>query len=666
MSKRMRQIFSLTRGSLLLLIGLAYVVRLIMMPITGQYDVLFMPWMTQYLTLSSPNIYENLYQEFGDIVLREPAVWAPYPYGYYIVTSFWTSIIRLLSEDGLSNWHWAWGVAYPARQVFYFKLLYLLFDCLILYTLYTKVGRIAGILWAWSPVAIYTPFMMGQNDVYATACTVVAIWAMVRYSSQALSAAPQHTTAKWARTSSVMLGIGAAFKIYPLLLLIPLLLAVTLSWKQRILCAIIGTGTFLSVVVPFLSTSTFVDGVLFNPEGSQLFRRVEVLGIDLPMFMLSYCALILALLIFQKPRSYGASPWFVALMVLALLFLWVPTPLYWLIWITPIVAAAVYFKREMWPVWGLVQSGFILSLTGLHKELGVALPIHLSEYFNMPNLSTALTLVYPSAARIYDAIQPVFGSMLTASMILMLVIASRKIWAKSADGDKEKYTPLNDRTKSYVALSLGPTVAMFVLLGINLYAGRHLVTKNSWLDWQPYQISASKPLIQEISANDQEIHGVRIKLDSVSSPSEINLCIFGDGLVQEELIQCTTSTTNRLVEDNQLYLRFTEPFVAEQDANLGIRVEANSLNRTDTSSGIVAVLVSLDQNSGKILLESGVTQGTANVSTLSGFRFIEVVDKWLISNVFGDKQLPIAISSVLIGVLGFIFILVTRPSSQPN
>jgi hypothetical protein len=168
------------RSPLFWLILSGYILRIGLMPTTGQHDVMFMPWTTHFINLGNFNIYAYLYEKFGDVVMNRPAVWAPYPYGFYAFTATWLEALQKLGAMSLVTWNSIWEVAHPARQVFLLKLAYLPFDLTIAYVLFRSCGLTGLALWSLSPAAIYTPFMMGQNDIYATAFAVAGVYAATK------------------------------------------------------------------------------------------------------------------------------------------------------------------------------------------------------------------------------------------------------------------------------------------------------------------------------------------------------------------------------------------------------------------------------------------------------------------------------------------------------
>jgi hypothetical protein len=141
-----------------------------------------------------------------------------------------------------------------------------------------------------------------------------------------------------------------------------------------------------------LTTPTFIDGVLLNPEGAQIFREIHLFGVTVSPFLLSY-SILLGYLIITPVTHTPKMVWHTAFIIIALLFLWTPGMFYWLIWITPFLIGAIYRSQKLVFVWFLLQLTFAITIVNQHRELGIALPIHLAHIFNMPNLLTAIASV---------------------------------------------------------------------------------------------------------------------------------------------------------------------------------------------------------------------------------------------------------------------------------
>ena len=105
-----------------------YLLRIALMPLSGQNDVMFMPWMSRYVAQGHFNLYAFLYEKYGEIVMHRPGVWAAYPYGFYGLTAAWLWLLDKLGLVDLAGWEGVWQVVHSARMVFLFKLAYLPFD----------------------------------------------------------------------------------------------------------------------------------------------------------------------------------------------------------------------------------------------------------------------------------------------------------------------------------------------------------------------------------------------------------------------------------------------------------------------------------------------------------------------------------------------------------
>jgi len=268
MSRWVQPLRQVARSPWFWLILGGYTLRLLVMPLTAQHDALFMPWMAHYLALGHWNLYAYLYDTFGPGVVQGTFVWAPYPYGFYLYTAGWLKLLDGLHLIRIADWEAIWGVAHVSRYLFLAKLAYLPFDLLIAFVLYRVGGKPALALWAWSPLAFYTPFMMGQNDGYATGLAVLGTYA----ASQAVRD-PQHAS-RWMAAAALALGLGCTFKLYPVFLLPPLIVWAEPRWLRRAGWLVLGMLPLVLVLVPFVSTPAFQQGVLFNPEGVRVFDLI--------------------------------------------------------------------------------------------------------------------------------------------------------------------------------------------------------------------------------------------------------------------------------------------------------------------------------------------------------------------------------------------------------
>lgn len=627
------------------IIAAGYALRIMVMPITGQHDVMFMPWMTRYINLGHFNLYAFLQEEFGELATQRPMVWAPYPYGFYLLTAGWLEFLEKIGLVDLVSWSTVWQVSHPARYVFLLKAAYLPFDLLIGYILYRTCGRIGMALWAWSPTAIYTPFLMGQNDIYATAFAVAGTYA----ASKAKPSSTQEPSSsvwfsdKWAILACVFLGIGSTFKIYPLLLLLPLVLIVEKRLWQRVGLFCIGCVIPVAISLPFLATPAFVNGVLLNPEGTGILREIQLFGVSVSPFLLGYIVLFGYLLIHPAKRSPWMG-WFASLLLIALLFLWVPVPFYWLIWITPLLIGAIGRSPRLVLAWVLLQLAFALTLTTQHRELGVALPVHLAPMLQLPNLPTALSLTHPVLHQIFIALLPIVNGFWVAALVVIIWYSARGL----AQGQRGQSGTLDMQVKWWPVVVV-PTAVMLSVLGINLHFSRDLASDSNWYRWQNQTLTAGDYVLQELGVERREVTGIRLRLAEADPPAIIKVCLYQDGDMSREPLKCASESTAEQVENQVLYFVFDRAVVLEADDTPTAKIQIEGSG----ASTVILPYTTATEHS----LQFGETavNGSLDISATSSLTIAGVFSDLVVANILGDGWLLVAIgvvSALVITLLG--------------
>lgn len=628
------------RSSWFWLVVMGYMLRLLMMPLTGQHDVMFMPWMSRFINLGHLNLYSFLYESFGEVVMRSPAVWAPYPYGFYIFTSGWLGLLEKVGAVNLVAWNSIWQVSYPARYVFLFKLPYLFFDLLIGYILYRTSGQSGLALWAWSPAAIYTPFMMGQNDIYATALSVMGVYTASRSSRIALRtrSAPFPSLDRWAILSSVLLGLGATFKMFPLFLAPPLIIVTKKNWKSRLFLIGLSCLIFGIFALPFVTTPAYVEGVLLNPEGSEIFRSVDLFGVSVSPFLVSY-VILLSFLITREDRLGSArGVWFAGLATMTLLFVWVPAPFYWLIWIAPLLIGVVDRNPRFLLAWLVMQLAFAFIPLAQHRELGAALPVHLSDAFNIPNLPTTLALTHPVLSRAFSAMWSLVNSLLIASLLLALWSA---FCALGGESQKQSYS------FGTVILGVVPLLLMISSLVANAYLARSLVSRNNYHSWESHTLTSVEDfLVQELNPPRSSVTGIRLRFTDASPDAVLKVCLYEGSDLSQEPVECISKRTSEQVENQVLYFIFDNVLLIEPQSTVAAKIQL------ETSGTMVELPYSNVNTERNLHFNCTTVKGTLDVSVLSQFSAREAFQDLVVENVLRDSCLMI-----LIGVTGVLVFL---------
>ena len=625
------------RSSYLWLIVSGYLVRIALMPVTGQHDVMFMAWQANFVTQGHLHVYEYLYEQFGEAVMSHPAVWAPYPYGYYVFTSLWVTLIKGLGLVDLAQWQGIWEVTRPARVVFLLKLAYLPFDVLIGYVLYRAGGRIGGTLswalWSWSPTAVYTPFMMGQNDVYATALTVAGLYAASRSISGQQTPFPKKGLATpWrggAWVSILLLGIGATFKTFPLLLVPVVALLLTPRWVQQLKLSAAGVAIFALCALPFATSAAFREGVLLNEEGLRLFQESSVLGFPVPLFIAGYFFLA-AYVIADSRASLPSDAWSAGLIVFALLFLLVPTPLYWLIWITPLIIFQIgRGKRALLVAWLLLQLGFSVLLLSQHRELGVALPVHLSGEFSVPNLADATALSHPLLNQFLQAVWPVSRGAVAAGLGVCL-------WRAFASLRKPKHRTQTTPIACVPLLVIGPAVLLFLGLTTNLVLAGRMVSEANWLSWDTLVLTEERPTItQTIMPEVSPVTGVRLRVQQASpGNAQLRACLLEGDLSDGHQVACASRQASKTSEGGFVYVLFDPPYTLSPDERrYAIEVHLK------TSGATVTLPYSTQPSDSRLSASDREFAGSLDVSLLHPFSPLRAARSLIVDNVWRDRVL---------------------------
>jgi hypothetical protein len=250
----------------------------------------------------------------------------------------------VLSDDRLF-WH-----------LFWFKFPYLIFDLGVLWLLTKLFGDgekkwLVFILWLFNPLAFYTSFMIGQFDI------IPVFWVLL-----SLMLVKQKKI-NWA---AFCLGVGGAYKMFPLFFLPFLAVNEGKNLWQKGKLFLIGLAPYLTTILPFLGSASFRQNVLFSNQSQKiLFAKINVSGAEyLSLFVVFYVGLLL-LTNFKKMVLWK---WF--LMVMLVLFSLTHYHPQWFLWLSPLLVIfwAEYPDKRIYPLiffwsWFLITLFFEPSLS---------------------------------------------------------------------------------------------------------------------------------------------------------------------------------------------------------------------------------------------------------------------------------------------------------------
>lgn len=218
-------------------------------------------------------------------------------------------------------------------HLFLLKIPYFFFDLLTVFALIklfkaTKEKYLVLVLWMFNPLSLYASFMMGQFDIIPTFCTVLSLL-LAKQNKLGLSA--------------ISLGVGAAFKIYPLFLLVPLALQGK-NWLERIKLLFLGLLPYILFILPYLGSKGFRSTALVaNQSLKSLYAEVAISGGE--KLLIFPLLLILAYIIFTYIKSPVEFLWQRYFIVLLLFFIFTHYHPQWFLWLTPFLIMDLVTKK---------------------------------------------------------------------------------------------------------------------------------------------------------------------------------------------------------------------------------------------------------------------------------------------------------------------------------
>ncbi|KKR92107.1 MAG: hypothetical protein UU42_C0004G0023 [Candidatus Woesebacteria bacterium GW2011_GWA1_41_13b] len=220
-----------------------------------------------------------------------------------------------------------------ASLMYFLKAPYLIADILGLLILRKIVDAkhrfAASLLWIFNPVNLYASYLVGQQDIF------IVLFILLAYLKQ----------------SGIFLGIAAAFKPFPLLLL-PFL---GTTWRQKITAVITGLITYAVIISPYLNSTGFKHYALLATQSDKPFyAKVMVSGSQyLPLFVVG-----LGFLFWLK---LGKSDLLSPLLIFFAVTHFHPQ---WFVWASPLLILRLIKDRASWlPVTVLLVSYFLIILS---------------------------------------------------------------------------------------------------------------------------------------------------------------------------------------------------------------------------------------------------------------------------------------------------------------
>ena len=314
-----------------ILLILGVVLRLVLMPITLHVDLWGHSFSAYFLAYEGRlNIYETLVnlpsshplvRNFGvaDIFIYPPLT--------YYTLGFFKLLMRPFSDASFIPWLMSnldKIYTYPGllKEIFLSKLPYLFLDVALAFFLAglfkkERLKKISFALWMFNPLALYATFMVGQLDILPVFFVVLSLYFFRRKPYLA----------------AIFLGIGGAYKMFPLLFILPLAFVVGKTFFERFKLVVIGFLPFFLSILPFINSSAFRSMVLFSPKSQKmLFMGWNLSGAEVVYPFILFLMFFYFLAWFY-PKRWSISNYFIA--ILLLIFSVTHYHPQWFLWVTP-------------------------------------------------------------------------------------------------------------------------------------------------------------------------------------------------------------------------------------------------------------------------------------------------------------------------------------------
>ncbi len=200
---------------------------------------------------------------------------------------------------------------------------------------------LAFTLWIFNPINLYATYMMGQFDVIPTFLTVLALYLAVKKEKLFLAA--------------LFLGLGASFKIFPFLFLIPLAL-IKEKWVDRIKITAIGGLTYIATILPFINSHGFrATALVAGQTTKSLYANLPISGGE-SIIIFPFLILFFYLIFFFK-KAGTQNLWSRFFIIILLFFIFTHYHPQWFLWLTPFLILDLVKSRLLH--WPLVVISFI-------------------------------------------------------------------------------------------------------------------------------------------------------------------------------------------------------------------------------------------------------------------------------------------------------------------
>ncbi len=308
----------------------------------------------------------------------------------------WMNGLRIADLNGLKGQAVDYIRAVPnpnmLKDLFLAKTPFLLFDIasIIVLLKFAKAKMIKSksiILWVVNPVIIYTTYLFGQFDIIVLFFILLGFFLIRRNT----------------KLGMLSLGIAAAFKSYPFIIVLPTAIIFGANFKQRLKLIAVAALPFIISILPVLINNpqllifTFFPKNLFHYKGAlegwQKYSQLVKYG----LLSLSY-VLILVLSAFLKLKDKLKTSTGISLVVVLLaLTLAGRTHFHYLIWEMPLLILWFRNNLKFLTIVILIQTISFASykILASQLQLGLFAPLNPDYFGSLPTFNSQVNQIIP-------------------------------------------------------------------------------------------------------------------------------------------------------------------------------------------------------------------------------------------------------------------------------
>jgi len=261
------------------------------------------------------------------------------------------------------------------------KLPYFFFDIAIAFVLMKlfkseSEKKMAFSFWMFNPVCIYATYMVGQFDIIPTFLTVMALYMAIIKKDVVNGLLP----------SAILLGIGAGFKIFPLLFIVPLAF-IKNDLFERIKILIVAGLTYLVVAFPFIMSEGFRRTALLAGQTTKSFyANIPVSGGE--SIILFLATVIFCYIIFFYKIINVENLWKSFFVMILVFFIFTHFHPQWFLWTMPFfVLDLVHTKLKHLPIFVAIIFVFMGMVTFFDSGLSIGLFSAVNPaLYNLPDI----------------------------------------------------------------------------------------------------------------------------------------------------------------------------------------------------------------------------------------------------------------------------------------